>query len=98
MQPAILASAIVAFAVSIDDFVITQYMSSTSSTQSVPMLIYTATRGGATPALNAMASIMAVTTIAIAAVGFLLYRLLTRREQITGGDAPALVLPRKGVL
>ena len=33
LQPAILASAIVAFAVSIDDFVITQYMSSTSSTQ-----------------------------------------------------------------
>jgi spermidine/putrescine transport system permease protein len=86
LQPAIVASAIVAFAVSIDDFVITQYMSSTSSTQSVPMLIYTATRGAATPALNAMATLMAVTTIVIAAGGFALYRLLARREQIPGTD------------
>jgi spermidine/putrescine transport system permease protein len=100
LQPAILASAIVAFAVSIDDFVITQYMSSTSSTQSVPMLIYTATRGGATPALNAMATIMAVTTIVIAAVGFALYRLLARREQITDvpAPAPALAVSREGAL
>jgi spermidine/putrescine transport system permease protein len=94
LQPAILASAIVAFAVSIDDFVITQYMSSTSSTQSVPMLIYTATRGGATPALNAMATIMAVTTIVIAAVGFALYRLVARREQIPGTDVEEIpVMP-----
>jgi spermidine/putrescine transport system permease protein len=86
LQPAIVASAIVAFAVSIDDFVITQYMSSTSSTQSVPMLIYTATRGAATPALNAMATLMAITTILIAAGGFALYRLVARREQIPGTD------------
>jgi ABC-type spermidine/putrescine transport system permease subunit II len=69
-------------------------MSSTSSTQSVPMLIYTATRGGATPALNAMATIMAVTTIVIAAVGFALYRLVARREQIPGTDVEEIpVMP-----
>jgi spermidine/putrescine transport system permease protein len=82
LQPAILASAIITFAVSIDDFVITQYMSSSSATQSVPMLIYTATRGTATPALNAMATVMAITTVVICAIGYVLYRLLARREQI----------------
>lgn len=92
LQPAIVASAIVAFAVSIDDFVITQYMSSTSSTQSVPMLIYTATRGAATPALNAMATVMAVTTIVIAAGGFALYRLVARREQIPGTETEEIPL------
>jgi len=82
LAPAILASAIVAFAVSIDDFVITQYMSSTAATQSVPMLIYTATRGTATPALNAMATVMALTTVVITSLGYLLYRFVSRREQV----------------
>lgn len=82
LGPAILASAIVAFAVSVDDFVITQYMSSTSASQSVPMLIYTATRGTATPALNAMATVMAVATVVITALGYVLYRSVSRREQI----------------
>ncbi len=86
-----------AFAVSIDDFVITQYMSSTSSTQSVPMLIYTATRGGATPALNAMATVMAVTTVVIAGVGFVVYRLLARRDQF-GEAQPTLTVSREGAL
>ncbi len=101
LQPAILASAIVAFAVSVDDFVITQYMSSTSSTQSVPMLIYTATRGTATPALNAMATVMAVSTVVITAVGYALYRLVSRREQIptlAGDETPAIAALGEGAL
>lgn len=89
LQPAILASAIVAFAVSIDDFVITQYLSSTASTQSVPMLIYNSTRGDATPALNATAMVMAMSTIVITAVGYVLYRAVARRGQgtsVAAGD------------
>jgi len=82
LQPAILASAVVAFAVSIDDFVITQYMSSDASTQTVPMLIYNTGRGSAPPALNAAATVMALTTIVVSALGYLLYTLLTRREQL----------------
>lgn len=82
LQPAILASAVVAFAVSIDDFVITQYMSSDASTQTVPMLIYNTGRGSAPPALNAAATVMAMTTILVTAVGYLLYTLLSRREQL----------------
>lgn len=82
LQPAIIASAVVTLAVSIDDFVITQYLSSTSATQSVPMVIYNSTRGSATPALNAMATVMAVSTIALSAVGYALYRFAFRRERI----------------
>lgn len=86
LQPAILASMIVTFAVSIDDFVITQYMSSTSATQSVPMVIYNATRGAATPVLNAMAVVMAVTTIVIVGLSFLGYRVLVQRERFGALD------------
>lgn len=90
LGPAILASAIVAFAVSIDDFVITQYMSSGASSQTVPMLIYNTGRGSASPALNAAAAVMALTTIAITAVGYLLYRAVSRREQIVAPAAEGL--------
>lgn len=101
LQPAILASAIVAFAVSIDDFVMTQYMSSTASTQSVPMLIYTATRGTATPALNAMATVMAVSTVVITGLGYVAYRFVARRDQIptiAGHQAPGIVALEEGAL
>jgi spermidine/putrescine transport system permease protein len=82
LAPAILASAMVSFAVSIDDFVITQYMSSGSSTTSVPMLIYSSTRGAATPALNATAAVMALATILLCGAGYAIYRVLSRRDEI----------------
>lgn len=96
LAPAILASAIVAFAVSIDDFVITQYMSSTSATQSVPMVIYNATRGSASPALNASAMVMALATILLCGAGYAVYRAVNRREEIVlvqASTEPALGAP-----
>ena len=64
LTPAILASLLIVFALSIDDFVVTQYMSSSGSTTTIPMLLYSNARGGATtPALNAVATIMVVTTL-----------------------------------
>ena len=64
LTPAILASMLIVFALSIDDFVVTQYMSSSGSTTTIPMLLYSNARGGATtPALNAVATIMVVVTL-----------------------------------
>lgn len=93
LQPAILASAIVAFAVSIDDFVITQYMSSDQSTTTVPMLIYNTGRGSAPPALNAAATVMAIVTILVGGLGFLLYKALLRRRDQPLAGAEAVALP-----
>jgi spermidine/putrescine transport system permease protein len=83
LLPAIVASMIVAFALSIDDFVVTQYMSSTASTTTVPMLIYDTARGSATPALNAVATMLVLFTFAAAAVAYAAYRLLARRSALT---------------
>ncbi len=93
LAPAILASAIVSFAVSIDDFVITQYMSSTSATQSVPMVIYNSTRGSATPALNASAMVMGVATILLCGAGYVMFRVLSRREEISLPQASTEAAP-----
>jgi spermidine/putrescine transport system permease protein len=74
LTPAIVASAAVAFAVSIDDFVVTQYLSSDASTTTVSMLLYANARGAPTPALNAIATVGLVITLVTLASAFFVYR------------------------
>jgi spermidine/putrescine transport system permease protein len=87
LAPAIFASLMVVFASSIDDFVISSFLSTGANTETVPIKIYSSQRGTSTPALNALASIMLVLTliaIAVAAV-------FTRRMR-TGRDSNATAL------
>ena len=79
LLPAILASMLIVFALSIDDFVVTQYMSSNSATTTIPMYLYSNARGGTTtPALNALATILVVVTLLGVGIAFLVYRLFSR--------------------
>jgi spermidine/putrescine transport system permease protein len=80
LLPAILASMLIVFAVSIDDFVVTQYMSAGYSSTTIPIYLYANARGGTTtPALNALATILVVVTLIGIGAAFLLYTMLTRR-------------------
>jgi spermidine/putrescine transport system permease protein len=74
LSPAILASAAIVFALSIDDFVITQYLSGDASTTTVSMLLYSSARGAPTPALNALATVALLITLGTLALTFLVYR------------------------
>jgi len=74
LAPAIVASAAVAFALSIDDFVVTQYLSGDASTTTVSMLLYSSARGAPTPALNAIATVALLITLATLALAFVVYR------------------------
>lgn len=74
LAPAIIASAAVVFALSIDDFVVTQYLSSDASTTTVSMLLYATARGAPTPALNAIATVALVITLLTLALAFFVYR------------------------
>jgi spermidine/putrescine transport system permease protein len=86
MLPAILASMLIVFALSIDDFVVTQYMSSNSSTTTIPMFLYSNARGGTTtPALNALATILVFATLVGIGAAYLLYVTLGRRTAAAGG-------------
>jgi spermidine/putrescine transport system permease protein len=80
LYPAVFASLIVVFALSIDDFVVTQYMSAGEQTQTVPILIYQTVRGTATPALNALASVMVLVTLLSVSLAYLVYRWSTRAQ------------------
>jgi spermidine/putrescine transport system permease protein len=83
LQPAIIASVAIAFALSVDNFVITQYLAADASTQTVPMLIYSTVRGSATPALNATATLLVIVTTLLVALGALGYYLLSRRQRFS---------------
>jgi spermidine/putrescine transport system permease protein len=74
LVPAVVASSIVVFALSMDDFVISQFLSSGTDTDTVPVRIYSQGRTAPTPALNALAALTLAVTIVIALVGFLVWR------------------------
>ncbi len=84
LVPAIVASAIVVFAISMDDFVISQFLSSGTSTDTVPVRIYGTGRTAPTPALNALAALTLAITIVIAVVLFLVWRAVRVTRGQTG--------------
>jgi spermidine/putrescine transport system permease protein len=82
LMPAIFASAVLVFASTVDDFVIVEQLSSTASTQPMSVAIYANVHGGLSgPALNALATVMLAVSLAVAVVGFLAYRWMTRGER-----------------
>jgi spermidine/putrescine transport system permease protein len=89
LSPAILASAAIVFALSIDDFVITQYLSGDASTTTVSMLLYSSARGAPTPALNALATVALVITLGTLALTFLVYRKFVGNPGDSGASAMA---------
>lgn len=80
LAPAIIASAMIVFADSIDDFVIAAWLSGPGSSETVAVRIYSDARGAVTPALNALGSMMLLTTMVILTCGALLYRRLMRKQ------------------
>jgi spermidine/putrescine transport system permease protein len=80
LMPAIFASFMMVFAISIDDFVISQYLSSDASTETIPMKIYANARGAPTPALNALASVMLFATMLAVALAYFALRFARRAQ------------------
>lgn len=96
LAPAIVASAVLVFSSVIDDFVLVDLLSSNAANTPMSVLIYSNQHGGnGGPALNALGTIMLVMSFAVASVGYLGYRWMTRGERgdrqsalaaITGAD------------
>ncbi len=90
LWPSILASFIIVFAISMDDFVISAFLSSGGSTDTVPVRLYSNARATATPALNALASLTLGLTIVAAGVIFLAWRAVRRRRGVTASAVDEL--------
>ena len=81
LGPAIFASAMIVFAISIDDFVISTFLLGGQESNTVPVLIYQQARGGPRPSLNGVATLMLVgSMIAIALALIVTSRFAKRRE------------------
>jgi spermidine/putrescine transport system permease protein len=85
LSPAIFAAFMIVFALSIDDFVTSQFLATDVNTQTVPMLIYSAGRAAPNPALNATATFMLVVSLGAIAIAVAGWRFLSRRQGLQSG-------------
>jgi spermidine/putrescine transport system permease protein len=85
LGPAIFASLMVVFATSVDDFVISSFLSTGASSETVPIKIYSSAKAGATPAVNALATVMLVITLVL--VGLVAITLRMSRRGGAGDDS-----------
>ena len=81
LYPAILASFAVVFADTVDDFVTASYLAGPASSQALSQFIYGSVRSSPTPATNAAATVMLVTTTAAIALGYLAYKRVARGQE-----------------
>jgi spermidine/putrescine transport system permease protein len=84
LLPAILSSLMIVFAISIDDFVISQWLSNGANSTTVPMEIYDATRATPEPSTDGIATVIMVITLLSVVAGVLVYRFFTRGESGRG--------------
>lgn len=66
-MPGIIAGCLLAFVLSLDDFVITQFTAGVGST-TLPLRIYSLVKFGVSPEINALSTLMIVATVAITLV------------------------------
>jgi spermidine/putrescine transport system permease protein len=81
LGPAIFASLMIVFATSIDDFVISAFLSIDASSETIPIKIYSNVRGSPTPALNALATVMLVGTALAIGLAIAALKLFRRGEK-----------------
>ena len=84
LGPAIFAAFMIVFALSIDDFITSQFLSSGESSITIPMLIYGTGRTGETPSMNAVATVMLVLSLTALVLAGLVLRAVARRRGATG--------------
>ncbi|MEV6105860.1 ABC transporter permease [Streptomyces sp. NPDC051940] len=83
LAPSVFAAAMIVFAGSMDDFVISAFLASDASSDTVPIKLYSAVRATPTPALNALATLLLLGS----ALALLLAWLVIRKRGGSGDDS-----------
>jgi spermidine/putrescine transport system permease protein len=84
LAPAIWASLMIAFAISIDDFVITAFLTGDQSSATIPVKLYSAARAAPSPALNALASILLFASMLAIGIALSVMRRSRKKEGAQG--------------
>ena len=86
IMPAVLAGAVMAFTLSLDEFIITLFLIGAHNT--LPIYIYTQVKFGITPEVNALASVLLAASLMLIVFAFLLPAALRRgRSAVRAGRA-----------
>jgi spermidine/putrescine transport system permease protein len=80
LAPAIFSSFAIVFAISIDDFVISQFLVGGASSVTIPVRLYSGARLAPPPSLNALATLMLALTLIAVTIAGLAMRSYSRRE------------------
>jgi len=88
IAPGIAAAGLLAYAISIDDFVVTNF--NAGQTTTFPLFIYGAARQGVPPEVNVLATALLLTVLALMILNVLLQRRLARRD---AGARPTSAAP-----
>jgi spermidine/putrescine transport system permease protein len=78
IAPGVAAAAVLAFALSIDDYVITSF--NAGQTQTFPLFIFGATRQGVPPQVNVLSTLLLLLVLGLMLANVLVQRRLTRRD------------------
>lgn len=81
LAPAIIGGAILSFAISLDNFVVSLFLTGGRST--LPLLVWSMMREGFSPTVNALATLLLLITLAAAVVA---QRLVTRQPRVRGAN------------
>jgi spermidine/putrescine transport system permease protein len=81
LYPAILVSFAIVFADTIDDFITVRYLSGGAATEPLSVKIYNFSRGALTPAINAAATFLLLSTLVVALIGVFLYRRISKGQR-----------------
>jgi spermidine/putrescine transport system permease protein len=78
LAPALLASFAIVFALSIDDFVISQFLVGGAESVTIPVRLYSGARLAPPPSLNALATVLMVVTIGAVSLGGILFKRVSK--------------------
>jgi spermidine/putrescine transport system permease protein len=73
LRPAIIGAALLAFTVSLDDFVVTFFTAGPGAT-TLPLKVYSMIKTGISPEINALSAILVVASMALVALSFAMQR------------------------
>jgi spermidine/putrescine transport system permease protein len=93
IAPGVAAAALLAAAISLDDYVITSF--NAGQTQTFPLFIFGATRQGVPPEVNVLGTILLVAILVLMGLNVLAQRSLARRDAARTGE-PAVPLELAG--
>jgi len=91
IAPGVAAAALLAFALSVDDFVITNFTA--GQTQTFPLFIWGAARQGVPPQVNVLATALLLVVLALMALNVVLQRRRARADATAVAPARAIVQP-----